>query len=177
MEDFENGTLTDTFWKQHRVNTWKLWKQSTSRHFWNETDPLLGCRQVSLASKRCNEFLPSKFLPFSNCSGIVWTLAQILQPSHFSPFSKCAGIVWTQSKSCKDSMPMHAWSWWRRKSSRMSKKITKNLMIFQNFKFPLLSFFPLIIYNTWLLTIPIPNATLLWRRYPKEQNILSTHGS
>ena len=90
--DFENGTLTGINLKQHR-------KQIIFQRFWIETGRFLVCRYISSASKSRNEFLLSIFLPFSNCAGIVWTLAQILQPSHFSPFSKCAGIVWTQSKS------------------------------------------------------------------------------
>ena len=54
--DFQNGTLTDTFWKRHHVNTWKWWKQKIFRRFWNETGPLLRCRCISLTSKFCNEF-------------------------------------------------------------------------------------------------------------------------
>ena len=96
--DFEDGTLTGKFRKRHRVNIWKWRKQNIFSRFWNDTDRFLGCRYTSLASKPCNEFSLSNFLPFSNCSGIVWTLAQTLQPSHFSPFSICAGIVWTLSK-------------------------------------------------------------------------------
>ena len=87
--DFENWTLTGRFWKRHRVNTWKWWKKNIFRRFgvhfiWHQ----------SLAKS----FLLPNFPPFPNCSGIVWTLAQILLPYHFSPFSKFAGIVWTHSK-------------------------------------------------------------------------------
>ena len=55
--DFENGTLTGAFLKQHRVNTRKWCKQNISRRCWDETDRFLGCRYISLASKSCNEFL------------------------------------------------------------------------------------------------------------------------
>ena len=94
----KNGTLTGTFWQRHCVNTRKWCKQNIFWRFWNENDRFLGCRYISLTSKSYKEFLTVKFPSLSNCSGIVWTLAQILLPSHFSSFSKCAGIVWTQSK-------------------------------------------------------------------------------
>ena len=69
--DFEIGTLTGIFWKRHRVSTQKIIKKNIFQCFWNETDQFLECRYISLASMSCNEFLPSDFLPFSNCLGIV----------------------------------------------------------------------------------------------------------
>ena len=53
---FEDVTLTGTFWKLHRVNTWKWRKQNIFSRFWNETDRFLRCRYTSLASKPCSEF-------------------------------------------------------------------------------------------------------------------------
>ena len=59
--DFENGTLTGTFWKRHRVNTQKMIKKNIFQCFWNETDRFLECRYISLASKSCNELFTCKF--------------------------------------------------------------------------------------------------------------------
>ena len=58
--DFENRSLTSTFWKWHRVKTWK-WKQNIFRRFWNQTGRFLGCRYISLTSKSCNEFFTVEF--------------------------------------------------------------------------------------------------------------------
>ena len=77
--DFEKGAPTSTFWKWHHVNTWKWWKQKICPCFSNETDRFLGCRDISLVSKSCNEFLQSNYLPFSNCVGIVWVKNIITQ--------------------------------------------------------------------------------------------------
>ena len=54
--DFENRTLTGTFWKRHRVNTRKWCKQNIFRCFWNENGRFLECRFISLASKSYKEF-------------------------------------------------------------------------------------------------------------------------
>ncbi len=42
--DFENRTLTSTFWKRHCVNAKKWWKQRNLRRFWNKTLRFLTCR-------------------------------------------------------------------------------------------------------------------------------------
>ena len=102
--DFENGRFRKRNSNRHifEMASCKHLKMTKTEHFsrfWNDTDQFLGCLHTYLALKSCNEFLLSNFLPFSNCSGIVWTLTQVLQPSHFSLFSIRAVIVWTQSYS------------------------------------------------------------------------------
>ena len=62
--DFENGTLTGTFWKRHRVNTWKRWKRNIFRRFQNEADRFLRSRYISFASNSwgdCNKLVNVKF--------------------------------------------------------------------------------------------------------------------
>ena len=45
--DLENGTMTSTFLKQHRVNTRKWWKKTIFRCLWKATGRFLECRYIS----------------------------------------------------------------------------------------------------------------------------------
>ena len=108
--DFETGR----FWKRnsskrHNLKTASCEhsKKVKAEHFLplsNQVERFFRRRYISFALNSwgdCNEFVTSKFVSFSNCAGIVWTLAQILLLSHFARFqnlpASCERSLWWEN--------------------------------------------------------------------------------
>ena len=92
---------TGTFWKRHRVSTQKMIKQNIFQCFWNEADPFLECRYISLASKSCNEFFTVRFPPvFKLFRYRVNASSNFATVTFFTVFKMCRHCVNAVSVAC-----------------------------------------------------------------------------